>query len=54
MEKYYVQETIGGWKQTPVFEGTYEECVQYQKNNCNDGRSSFAIVSKEELEVDYL
>ena len=29
MEKYFVQETIGGWKQTPSFEGTYEECVQY-------------------------
>lgn len=54
MEKYYVQETIGGWKQTPICSGTYEECVQYMNNNCNDSRSSFAIVSEEELEVDYL
>lgn len=29
MQKFYVQETIGGWRQTPSFEGTYEECVQY-------------------------
>ena len=53
MEKYFVQETIGGWKQSPSFGGTYEECVQYL-NNCNDSRSSFAIVSESKLEVDYL
>ena len=53
MTKYYIQETIGGWRQTPVFEGTYNECVQHL-NTCNDSRSSFAIVREEELEVDYL
>ena len=53
MTKHYVQETIGGWWQTPVFEGYYNECVQYL-SKCNDSRSSFAIVSEEELEVDYL
>lgn len=54
MEKYFVQETIGGWKQTPCFEGTYEECVQYLNDYCNDSRSSFTIVSENELQVDYL
>ena len=53
MEKYYVQETIGGWRQTPVFEGTYNECVQYI-SKCNDSRSSYAIVGENELQVDYL
>ena len=53
MTKHYVQETIGGWRQTPVFEGSYNECVQYLIER-NDSRSSFAIVSEEELEVDYL
>ena len=45
MEKFYVQETIGGWKQTPSFKGTYEECVQYLNDYCNDSRSSFTIIS---------
>lgn len=54
MEKYFVQETIGGWKQTPCFEGTYKECIQYLNNNCNDSRSSFIIVGENELQVDYL
>ena len=54
MQKFYVQETIGGWKQTPSFEGTYEECVQYLNDYCNDSRSSFTIVSENELQVDCL
>lgn len=54
MAKYFVQETIGGWKQTPCFEGTYEECIQYLNNYCNDSRSSFTIVGENELQVDYL
>ena len=45
---------IGGWRQTPSFEGTYEECVQYLNDYCNDSRSSFTIVSENELQVDYL
>lgn len=53
MDKYFVQETIGGWRPIPIFEGTYNECVQYL-NTCNDSRSSFAVVSEEDLEVDYL
>lgn len=53
MNKFYVQETIGGWRQTPVFEGTYNECVKYL-NERNDSRSAFAIVREEELEIDYL
>ena len=54
MEKYYIQETIGGWRQTPVFEGTYEECVQYLKDYCNDSRTSYNIIDENELQVDYL
>lgn len=54
MEKFYVQETIGGWKQTPSFEGTYKECVQYLNDYCNDSRNSFTIVAENELQVDYL
>lgn len=53
MNKFYVQETIGGWRQTPVFEGSYNDCVKYL-NERNDSRNSFGIVSEEELEVDYL
>lgn len=54
MERFYVQETIGGWRQTPILEGTYEECAKYLNDYCNDSRSSFTIVGENELQVDYL
>lgn len=50
--KFYIQETIGGWKQVPVFEGSYEECLEFYERVFQSG--SYAIVSKEELEIDYL
>lgn len=50
--RFYVQETIGGWKQTPVFEGSYKECLEFYEEVFHSG--SFAVVSEEELEVDYL
>ena len=49
-----MQETIGGWKQTPVFEGSFDECQDFLETNCDYSRSSFAIVNKEAVEVDYL
>lgn len=49
-EKFFVQEIIGGWKQTPCFEGTLEECEQYVNAN-NSNRSLFVTNSPE---VDYL
>lgn len=54
MDVYCVQETIGGWKQIPVFGGTSDECQDFLDTNCDYSRSSFAIVNKEAVEVDYL
>lgn len=54
MDVYCVQETIGGWKQTPMFEGTFDECQDFLETNCDYSRSSFAIVSKDVLKIDYL
>lgn len=54
MDVYCVQETIGGWKQTPMFEGTFEECQDFLETNCDYSRSSFAIVTKDVLKIDYL
>ena len=51
---FCVQETIGGWKQTPVFEGSFDECQDFLETNCDYSRSSFAIVNKDVLKVDYL
>lgn len=51
-DKYFVQETIGGWKQTAIFFGTYDECRQFEAQHClND---NFNIVHESEYEVDYL
>ena len=47
---YYVQESIGGWKQTPCFEGTLAECQNYVREN-NSNRSLFIT---DKPEVDYL
>lgn len=49
---FYVQETIGGWRQNAVFSGTRAECEEYFNNYCSGG--SYAIVSADEYEVDYL
>lgn len=49
---YYVQETIGGWRQTPIMTGTLQECRDYI--NEENGNKSLAIVPEEELEIDYL
>ena len=47
---YYVQESIGGWKQTPCFEGTLAECQNYVREN-NSNKSLFVT---DKPEVDYL
>lgn len=46
---FYLQETIGGWRQNPVFEGTYEECLHKI-----EGFPECYIVPSWEMEVDYL
>lgn len=51
---YYVQETIGGWRQNAVFEGTLEECQNYYNSNHLYTQCGWSIVSEEEYEVDYL
>ena len=47
---FYVQESIGGWKQTPCFEGTLAECQNYVREN-NSNKSLFVT---DKPEVDYL
>lgn len=49
---YYVQETIGGWRQNAIFCGTHEECEAYYDENCSNG--NYSIVHEDEYEVDYL
>ena len=49
---YYVQETIGGWRQNAAFIGTYEECQDYLNTWCTNG--AWSIVSEKDYEVDYL
>lgn len=51
-EIYYVQETIGGWRQNAVFQGTYNECEKYIAEWCHNG--CFNIVSEDDYEVDYI
>ena len=48
--KYYVQETIGGWRQNAIFDGTLNECEEYMK----DCYGNFSIVHEDDYEVDYL
>lgn len=48
--QFYVQETIGGWRQNAIFSGTLEECEEYMK----DCYGNFAIVHEDDYEVDYL
>lgn len=54
MDVFCVQETIGGWKQTPVYEESFDECQHFLETNCDCSRSSFAIVNKDVLKIDYL
>lgn len=49
--KFYVQETIGGWRQNAAVVGTYEECAAWLEGQHG---GSWAIVPEEEYEVDYL
>jgi NDP-sugar pyrophosphorylase family protein len=52
---YYVQETIGGWRQPAIFKGTLEECQKYYRDYyCGYGNSIYHIVHEEDYEVDYL
>ena len=51
MEKmFFVQEVIGGWKQSPCFQGTQEECERFVREN-NSNKSLFVT---DKPEVDYL
>ena len=50
MEEFCVQETIGGWRQNPVFFGSYEECEAYLAGQ----NGNYAIVPADSYEVDYL
>lgn len=50
VKKFFVQETIGGWKQTPCFEGTLEECEKFVIEN-NSNKSLFVT---DNPDVDYL
>ena len=51
---YYVQQNMGGWKQTATFHGTKEECQEYYKSRNLDTQTGWSIVSEDEYEVDYL
>jgi len=51
-EKFFVQETIGGWRQNAVFEGTIEECQKFVAERCTNG--SYTIVHEDDYKVDYL
>lgn len=51
---YYIQETIGGWRQNAVFQGTYEECQEYWDENPMLYYGNYSIVNISEYEVDYL
>ena len=49
--KYFVQESIGGWRQSPIYSGSKSACRYYcRQNNMHFGH----IVSEEELVIDYL
>ena len=49
---FYIQEIIGGWKQTAVFGGSYEECMDYYEKRITNG--NYSIVHEDEYMVDYL
>lgn len=52
--KYYIQETIGGWKQNAIFSGTLQECENYFDSNPILYNGNYSIVSEKEYKVDYL
>jgi hypothetical protein len=55
-DDYVVAEVIGGWRQTPQFEGTYEECENYMASNpmLGYGTNNTNIYRADEYEPDYL
>lgn len=54
-DKFYIQETIGGWKQNAIYEGTYNQCATYfMEHNLNYGNAIFDIVHESEYVVDYI
>ena len=52
--KFYIQETIGGWRQNAIFSGTFQECKDYFENNPILYYGNYSIVSENEYEVDYI
>lgn len=51
-ESWYVQETIGGWRQNAIFSGTEEECRKYLEDDTSN--NAIRLVHESEYEVDYL
>lgn len=51
---YYVQETIGGWRQNAMFSGTKAECERYYEENPILAKKTIDIVHEYEYKVDYL
>lgn len=52
--KYYVQQTIGGWRQNATYCGTLEECEAYAEKRHLNAQTGWAIVSEYNYRVDYL
>lgn len=52
-KKWAVQETIGGWKQTPVEFDTYEEAYRYYENELSMN-NAVNLLPSDEVEIDYL
>jgi hypothetical protein len=52
MKEYAVQETIGGWRQSPILIGTLQECQEFCEGNPSRFARSIVLLSK--CEVDYL
>lgn len=50
---FYVQEKIGGYRQNAIFDGTFDECVAYWKEN-RLRYGNYDIVHEDSYEVDYL
>lgn len=52
---YYVQETVGGWRQNAAFDGTLAQCKEYWRDmHLDQSNGSWNIVSEDDYEVDYL
>lgn len=52
--KYFVQETIGGWRQNAVFCGSLNECREYMNERCTKSNDCWNIVPESDYRVDYL